>query len=218
MQQEFEAAAVKLKGREARLADFTNQTGLRRDRYREQVFSTPTENGLRGFGKSVSGKAVYQAQEYYDVWRKSIGADSTPKTLAKYYEMKYNDKAEYARLQKYILSYKAREASPLLGYTEYSAIAKRIEESLVGVCTTNGIEIIDYSAHFVCRAIGHSSTKKKFNKDSPSIDEIREALTHGTLGKTQTDKRGELSIVFIGKTCAVTVNPTKKSLVQTNLL
>lgn len=56
---EFQADAVKLKRQEARLADFCKQTGLKRDRFREQVFSAETENGIKSRTKSVSQKAVW---------------------------------------------------------------------------------------------------------------------------------------------------------------
>ncbi len=57
---EFERAAVRLKGQEARLSDFCEKTGLDRDRYREQVFAAKTERGIRNFGKSTSAKAVWK--------------------------------------------------------------------------------------------------------------------------------------------------------------
>lgn len=57
--QEFEKESVKLKNREAKLVDFCEQTGLQRDRFREQVFATNTMNGVKGFGKSTSAKSVW---------------------------------------------------------------------------------------------------------------------------------------------------------------
>ncbi len=57
-QAEFNDAAAKLKRKEAEIKDFCEQTGLQRETSREQVFATATENGIKGFGKSVSGKAV----------------------------------------------------------------------------------------------------------------------------------------------------------------
>lgn len=59
LQNEFNNSAVKLKNQEARLSDFCKQTGLKRDTFREQVFSAETENGIKNWGKSVSGKAVW---------------------------------------------------------------------------------------------------------------------------------------------------------------
>lgn len=61
---EFERAAVRLKGQEARLSDFCGKTGLDRDRYREQVFAAKTERSIRGFGRSTSAKAVWTNRRY----------------------------------------------------------------------------------------------------------------------------------------------------------
>ena len=57
--QEFEKESVKLKNREAKLVDFCEQTGLQRDRFREQVFAANTMNGVKGFGKSTSAKNTW---------------------------------------------------------------------------------------------------------------------------------------------------------------
>ena len=37
---------------------------MRRDRYREQVFATNTEKGIRNFGKSTSQKAVWANKRF----------------------------------------------------------------------------------------------------------------------------------------------------------
>lgn len=55
----FESASVKLKAKENRLALFCKETGLDRDRTREQMFAAKTENGIRNFGKSTASKAVW---------------------------------------------------------------------------------------------------------------------------------------------------------------
>lgn len=55
---EFQAGAVRLKRQEARIANFCKQTGLKRDRFREQVFSAETEDGIKRWTKSVSQNAV----------------------------------------------------------------------------------------------------------------------------------------------------------------
>lgn len=54
---EFSNLSVKLKTKENKLKDFTNQTGLKRDKFREQVFANETG---KGYGKSVSAKAVWE--------------------------------------------------------------------------------------------------------------------------------------------------------------
>ncbi len=56
---QFQNRSVRLKQQEARLSDFCKQTGMKRDRFREQVFSTDTENGIKRWTKSTSAKAVW---------------------------------------------------------------------------------------------------------------------------------------------------------------
>lgn len=56
---EFQSSAAKLKQQESRLAEFCRQTGLKRDTFREQVFTVETENNIKSWTKSVSQKAVW---------------------------------------------------------------------------------------------------------------------------------------------------------------
>lgn len=95
---EFHNQSVKLKAREARLADFCKKTGLDRDRYREQVFAADTERKL-GFGKSVSGKAVQAAKKHYSDFVAVVGKSNAPATLDKYYELKYNNPEKFKELR-----------------------------------------------------------------------------------------------------------------------
>ncbi|MBQ7976560.1 MAG: phage minor capsid protein [Clostridia bacterium] len=216
LKQAFEKKAVKLKSREASLADFCNQTGLKRDRFREQMFGTETENGIKAWTKSVSSKAVHSAQNHYDVWRKGIGAENTPETLAKYYNMKYNDKEEYSRFDKYKTAVNKKEAHPLLGYESYRNCCLDIERELMGITTPAGLKIKGYSSHFVCRTIGETDRESQ-GKKPVSVESIKDALTNGTLGKLQKDKDGKPSLLHIGKDCMVSVNPDDGNLVQVNI-
>ena len=70
-QQEFNNTAVKLKGQEARLKDFCNQTGRYLDTNRTQVFAVATENGIKNYGRSVSQKAVWANKKTVDKTAKS---------------------------------------------------------------------------------------------------------------------------------------------------
>lgn len=104
LQAEFDRKSVLLKKQEARIRDFTHQTGLYRDRAREQSY---------GFNKSVSQKAVHKAQKHYQVWIHDIGATGkAPKTLAEYYKNKYNDTWEHQMLIGYSDAVKKRRYFP----------------------------------------------------------------------------------------------------------
>lgn len=63
LQAEFNRKSVLLKRQEAALKDFTNQTGLARDRAREQSY---------GFNKSVSQKAVWSNKNRLDNSAKNV--------------------------------------------------------------------------------------------------------------------------------------------------
>lgn len=82
LQTAFDRKSVLLKKQEATLKDFTNQTGLARDRAREQSY---------GFNKSVSQKAVWadklsksnqrRASEIIQVWPREKGDSFKPQNL-----------------------------------------------------------------------------------------------------------------------------------------
>lgn len=63
MKQEFDAAAVRLKKQEAALKDFTQQTGLLRQREREQVVATKATGKTVAFDRSLAQKAVWSAKK-----------------------------------------------------------------------------------------------------------------------------------------------------------
>jgi len=48
---------------EFKLADFCHQTGLKRDKFREQMFATETEDAIKAWSKSASSKAVWASRK-----------------------------------------------------------------------------------------------------------------------------------------------------------
>ena len=217
LEQDFTAFSVKLKKQEAKLKDLCKQTGLLIDNSRVQTYN---------FGKSVSSKASAHAQRHYDIWRKSIGADDTPKTLANYYKMKYNDKKEYELLQAYIKSVDKGMIKPLTSYSYYKKIVNEIDEKLVGITTSNGIKITGQAKHFAERVIGGERKSQKeiekhperdWHRKGVSVDEIKDNLQNGyTNGKVDIDKLGRESISYTNNICRVSVNPNTGELIQVN--
>ena len=216
--QEFENASVKLKTKEAKLKDFCDKTGLRRDRYREQVFAAQTENGIKNFGKSVSQKAVQASQKHYDIWRKSIGADDTPKTLAKYYDMKYNNKKEYELLNRYVKSVESGAMSPLINYSGFKSLINEIDNQIIGISTSAGLVIRSQSNHFVERVVGTMKDPKNGKiRNGVSISDIKATLQKPKrIDEVKYDSDGKPSIKYHGEICQVTVNPLDSNLIQVN--
>lgn len=70
--------------------------------------------------------------------------------------------------------------SPLVGYDHYKKLHNEINNSLVGLTTTNGIEITGQSDHFIERVIGvikdPDTGKKRLGVE---LQDIQDALTNG---------------------------------------
>lgn len=216
---EFGFTAQKFKAKESALKDFCEQTNLRRDRYREQVFAVDTEKKIANFGRSTSSKAVWADRAEYIKFAKSVSLnmDGLPKSIDKYREIKYNNKEEYNRMQKYFSCVQKEEVSPIMGYSLYKKTALEVEKKIIGITSKDGTVIKDYSAHFIGRAIGHSGLNEKYNRTGVSVDEIKDALINGKLGKVQTDINGNVSRLFKNDSCNISVNINTGNLVQTNM-
>lgn len=208
-------AAVKLKQWREREADFLRQTDRRRDSSRSQIGT---------FGRSEAGKATWQAQEYYNVWSKSIGVKESIKTLAKYYDVKYNDSPRYELLQQYAKDVKSGWVSPLSGFANYEALHNRVENELVGRKTSNGIQISGQAKHFIQRIIGTGAdpiktdaTGKPVRRSGVEFDDIADALFNGAAYPAKTDPAtNKSSQKFYNDVCVVSVNPDTGTLIQCN--
>lgn len=215
----FSDSSVKLKQQEAKLNDFIGQTGLDRQREREQVL---------GFGRSPAQKARQSAEKHYREWSHGIGADDAPpKTLANYYTEKYNNSPAYQALEKYASDVQSGWISPLSGLDNFQKQYNRIQNEIVGSMASNGIRIIGQSDHFIQRVIGTAVDPEKLKKDlqiirrsGVSVDDIKDALQNGTPRKVieRTGKNGKIvrSQKFVGAKCDVTINPDTGILIQCN--
>lgn len=198
-------ASVKMRSYMEKLKDLEEQTGMPSQHDRMIV---------AGFGKGEAGKSQWEARKYYQWFRKaySLEGQGMRKTLASYYDMKYNNPPEYKVFKKYVLSVERGEISPLLGLSTYKEKVHQIDEQLVGLRTPQGAEIKDYSSHFVGRMIGHSAPNKKYNRTGVSIEDLKRCITHGE----ERTSGHEDTIMLVGSGCQVTYNPKTGVLVQTN--
>ena len=67
------------------------------------------------------------------------------------------------------------------------------------------------------RTIGRSALNKKYNREGVSVEEIKNALINGAIGKSKTDNNGNVSKLFVSDSCKVSVNVNTGNLVQTNV-
>lgn len=198
-------SSVKMRSYMEKLKNLEDQTGMPSQHDRMIV---------AGFGKGEAGKSQWEARKYYQWFRKaySFEGQGMRKTLASYYDMKYNNSPEYKVFKKYVLSIERGEISPLLGLSTYKEKVHQIDEQLIGLKTPQGIEIKDYSAHFVGRMIGHSAPNKKYNRTGVSVENLKRCITQGE----ERTSGHEDTIMLIGSGCQVTYNPKTGVLVQTN--
>ncbi len=200
---EFDSLSVKLKSQEAKLKDFCQKTNRRVDSFRVQT---------GGFDRSISQKAVYSAKNYYTVWSKEHNINFSIKNIADYYGVKYNDKKTYEILQTYVQSVDKGMLSPLVGFDLYKRFRPRIENELIGLTTSTGIQIKSQSKHFLERVFGTISdpTHGGVIRSGVTLENIKDALLGGKM-KSHGD-----SVVYIGSKCKVSVNPKTGNLIQCN--
>lgn len=215
LKNDFDNLSVKLKSHEAKYKDFSYKTGLPPQKQRLQMY---------GFNRSASQKAVHSAQSHYDIWRKSIGADDAPKTLAKYYDMKYNDKKQYELLQGYVKAVEKVDISPLVGFDLYKKTATDIENTLTGIETVDSVNIKTYTTHFIDRVIGQVADPHEGYREATKISSVLDALQNGDISepyiKRTKRKNGEffddIRQTYTGNSAKVTISILENKLIQCN--
>ena len=206
LDREFERKSVTLKNREARLNGHLKATGLLPDSSRVRV---------DGFGKSVSQKAYHTADKSYTAYMRQLGIENPPKTIALFNEMMYNNTPEYQLMNKYMTSVKSGMLSPLAGYEKYKEYHERIEKEIIGMKTSNGIEIKGQSDHFLERVFGTMSdpTHDNLSRSGVTLEDIIDALKNG---RCVINPKKSNSISFVTSKCLVSVNSQTGNLIQTN--
>lgn len=209
LKEKFNNLSVRLKHQESELKDFLGQTGLDRQREREQVLS---------FGRSPAQSARQAAEMHYQQWIKDIGAkDSAPKTLANYYKEKYNNSPVYRFLNGYSNAVNKGDISPLVGLKQYIATAHEVESDILGVTTSTGVEVQSYATHFIDRIIGQTSTPHEGMRLGVSIEDSKDALLHPVkVGNLRILADGDIRQTLYGENAAVTISVRDKRLIQTN--
>lgn len=149
-----------------------------------------------------------QLEKYRDV----LGGKNLPKSLDKFQELKYNKTDEWNMLKSYKRAVQIGELSPLADFELYKKVSRKIDETLVGITTQNGITITGKSSHFIARTIGSVEQKR----NGVLIEYSKRALEKPVkVKKIKFNKNGK-SQKFEGNNCFVTVNPETGILIQTN--
>lgn len=202
----------------------TDQIKLQLSRQDYKAFSKAA--GLRmqherlekvGFGWKEATESRKVAESHYREWSKSIGADNSIKTLAEYYDVKYNDSPRYELLKGYARAVEKADISPLVRFEEYERVNEELQSRVVGIEAGNGTIIESFSTHFIDRVIGQTSTSHAGMRCGVSVDSVIDTLVHPKeFAAIRNMPDGDIRQTLIGKTSDVTISLRDKRLIQTN--
>lgn len=177
-----------------------------------------------GFAWKEATESRKVAESHYREWSKSIGADNSIKTLAEYYDVKYNGSPRYELLQRYARDVDAGWISPLSRFDNYEALYNQIQTEIVGTTASNGVVITGQSQHFMQRVIGTMVDPQKLRdnlriirRSGVDINSIKDTLYNPVdVCPIRVSQSGQKSVKLNGKNCSVTINPDTGILIQTN--
>ncbi len=139
------------------------------------------------------------------------------KTLADYYEMKYNRPEEYRLLKGYVRAVEKQDIDTLTGFEQYLKSANEISEKIVGQTTSEGVLIESFTTHFVDRTIGQCADPHKGMRQGTPLDYSLDALLNPIeLSDIQHFSDGDIRQTYYGKHAQVTISLRDKKLIQAN--
>lgn len=173
-----------------------------------------------GTGCEAKVKASRNASEdrkQFEEYKKLIGKDM-PKSFADFQNLKYNEPKKWELLGTYARSVDKGMISPLSGFKNYQKIYDEINETVVGIKTSEGTAVTRQSKHFMERVIGTMKDPKTGRpRSGVTVEGIRDALENpAKVFPVRTDSAGEKSQKYIGRNGTVSINPDKGSLIQCN--
>lgn len=153
-----------------------------------------------------------QYERYREVLKEDAGS------LADFRQMKYNDPEKFEIFGTYKNSVQNGMVSSLSGFENYYKLHEDIQKKVIGLQTSEGINITEQSKHFMERVIGTMSDPKTGKpRSGVTVDDISEALkTPLDVRNVKTDRQGRRSQKYIGKTATVSINPDNGALIQCN--
>ena len=155
---------------------------------------------VEGYGRKEAAEAEKGAEQHYQKWSKEIGVNGSIESLAKYYDVRYNDSPRYELLKGYAKTVKKGDISPLVGFDRYEEVGAEIQKRIVGTTTSTGITIGSFANHFIDRIIGQTSTPHPGMRCGVSIEDALDALESPIrLGGIRILDDGDIRQTFYGK-------------------
>ncbi|MCR6516316.1 minor capsid protein [Clostridium sp. LY3-2] len=170
------------------------------------------KDSLKAEELRIKNKGIDRSQ--FNNYKNVLGSKNLPKSLKGFQKLKYNNIDEWNLLKDYKRSRSSNMISAFTSFDDYKEFKRRIEKELVGLTTSNGIEIKSQSKHFIERVIGTSfDPEKKKPRDGVDLSVIEETLKRPLKVKEEPKKN---SHKFISDRVTVTINPYTGNLIQCN--
>lgn len=174
------------------------------------------KNSLTEEQRDAMGQHIKQMRnrsadkKQYEQYKSVIGAENMPKTFDKFVNLKYNNSDRWGLLKDYKQSRSTNMISSFTPFKDYVKYKKRIDDELIGLVTSDGVEITGQSKHFIERVFGTSEDPHTGRpRDGVELKDIKKTLLKGTC-KHRTD-----SLRYFGEKCVVSVNKDSHILIQT---
>ncbi len=161
--------------------------------------------------KEKAMKNLDRDKEQYERYKKILGKNA-PKTLADFCKIKYNID-EWNAFKAYLNSIKSGELTPLANFKLYKEISGKIDNEIVGLKTSNGMDITGKSNHCIARVIGSAEQRR----NGVQVSDVLDALTSNKskILPIKVSKNGK-SQKFRNNTVEVTINPDTGNIIQVN--
>ena len=149
-------------------------------------------------------------KEQYARYVESLGKNA-PKTFEDFQAIKYSNTNEYDLFKVYARNIKSGELTALADFELFKTIDAELENKVVGIVTSKGLEVKSKSMHSICRVIGSIEERRS----GVEVADVIQALTSPDRFDSKTGKKG-ISDRYFGKNAIVTVNPVTQKLIQVN--
>lgn len=147
----------------------------------------------------------------YDKYKNALGVENIPNTFEGFRQLKYNDVRKWELLKDYKNSRSNNMISIFTSFDQYVEYKNRIENEIIGLVTSDGIEIKSQSKHFIERVFGTNEDPKTHKpRDGVTLEEIADTLKNGSSRKREDSWR------YIKDSCSVSINQRTGNLIQVN--
>lgn len=154
--------------------------------------------------------SIDQMKKEYAKYNAILG-DKSP-NIEEFAKIRYNNE-KWKAFKSYTSSIKTGELSPLADFKLYQDISQEMDKKLLGVITSNGIDILGKSNHSIARIIGSVEQRR----NGVSVDDVLDALT-GEESEVLPVRRGKngKSQKFKNDVVEVSINPDTGNIIQVN--